>query len=266
MGRAIERIEQDLAAIEESISILAKEFESVYEIYLTHLGKAARHSLVLASYELCTQSSPEKFLSLSLTRRQQLQQDIRLLSQKVGEELTRLMKVTKETDSDSENAEEIKSSPPRVITNPIDLARWQHHLEEAIADKLKAVSRDTNVLLQSAGILPKKPSEAILEVSDASLEVTDILPPMPANIADLINEIENERHPPEPREPMTQRKTVIGLRLIEIELADVTVNSGRNKIRHLLTQLSKLGRQYQKTQQEWAIAAAESAWRASWFE
>lgn len=265
MGRAIERIEQDLAAIEESISILAKEFESAYEIYLTHLGKAARHSLVLASYELCTQSSPEKFLSLSLTRRQQLQQDIRLLSQKVGEELTRLIKVTKETGSDSENAEQIKSSPPRAITNPIDLARWQHHLEEAIADKLKAVSRDTNVLLQSAGILAKKPSEAILEVSDASLEMTD-MPPMPPNLADLINEIENDRHPTERREPMTQRKTVIGLQLIEIELADVTVNSGRNKIRHLLTQLSKLGRQYQKTQGEWAIAAAESAWRASWFE
>ncbi len=264
MGRAIERIEQDLAAIEESISLLAKEFELAYDIYLTHLGQAVRHSLVLASYELCTQSSPEKFLSLSLTRRQQLQQDIRLLSQKVGVELSSLLLATKNTGVDSDNAEENKKSPSPAMNNPMDLARWQHHLEEAIADKLKAVSRDTNILLQAAGILPKKTPEAVLEVTDTSIDLTD-MPPMPPNIADLINEIEQERHPNESR-GLTQRKTVIGLRLIEIELADVTVNSGRNKIRHLLTQLSKLGRKYQKTQSEWAIAAAESAWRASWFE
>jgi hypothetical protein len=262
MGRAIERIEQDLKAIEESISKLTIEFETAYSIYLTHLGSAVRQQLVLASYEFCTQSSPEKFLSLSLKMRQKLQQDIRQLSQKVEAELSSLMKVKKDT-AELGIGEEISSPQPAIIT-PIDLAEWQHYLEEAIADQLKIVSRDANVLLRVAGIIPKITPLEILEDMNASIEASEILPPMPPEISKLIDEVENERR--ESRGPMTQKKTVIGLRLIEIELADVTVNSGRNKIRHLLTELGKLGREYQKQQRQWAIAAAESAWRASWFE
>ncbi|MHC5831391.1 MAG: hypothetical protein ACYT04_89355, partial [Nostoc sp.] len=58
----------------------------------------------------------------------------------------------------------------------------------------------------------------------------------------------------------------INLRLGEIEFADVTLSSERRQIRSILVQLNKLGREYQKTHRERAIAEAEAAWRASWFE
>jgi len=59
---------------------------------------------------------------------------------------------------------------------------------------------------------------------------------------------------------------VIQLRLTEIEFADAALNVIRNRIRNHSAQLRNLGREYQKKQRERAIAEAQSAWRASWFD
>jgi hypothetical protein len=40
MARAVERIEQDLATLEEAIALLATELYSTYSQYLTLLGQA----------------------------------------------------------------------------------------------------------------------------------------------------------------------------------------------------------------------------------
>ncbi|MDZ8053250.1 MAG: hypothetical protein RMX68_025485 [Aulosira sp. ZfuVER01] len=87
MARAIERIDRDIALLKEAIKAIAAELESAYANYLGILGQAVRQQLILATYHLCTQGYPEKFLKLSLNQRQQLQQTIRKLGQQAAEQL-----------------------------------------------------------------------------------------------------------------------------------------------------------------------------------
>ena len=87
MPRAVERIEQDLATLEEAIALLRAEFHSTYSQYLKLLGQAVRQQLILASYQVCTQGYPESFLGLSFNQRQKLQQALRQLGGQAQEQL-----------------------------------------------------------------------------------------------------------------------------------------------------------------------------------
>lgn len=80
MVRTVERIEQELAILDQSVATIAQEFHDTYNQYLRVLGQAVRQQLILASYHLCTQGYPERFLKLSLSQRQQLQQGLRHLA------------------------------------------------------------------------------------------------------------------------------------------------------------------------------------------
>ncbi|MEH2135532.1 hypothetical protein [Nostoc sp.] len=277
MARAIERIEQDIEALKEAIRAIAIELQTAYASYLNTLGLAVRKQLILASYHLCTQGYPENFLHLSLNQRQQLQQAIRKSGQVAAEQLLVCIK-SDEAKLDNEEVEEedkevvsselLDTSNSQPLTadtsNPIEVAKWQHNLEETTQEILKKLSHDANLLLQKAGILPKKLPEPILAAaaaaaSEASAEVM----PGPPNLLNLVIEIENEQQSED--SGLTQIMA-INLRLGEIEFADVALSSERRQIRSILVKLNKLGREYQKKHRERAIAEAEAAWRASWFE
>ncbi|MEG4107989.1 hypothetical protein [Microcoleus sp. S13_C5] len=101
MVRPRERIEQDLAGLEEALAALTLEFRSTYEGYLTALGQAVRQQLILACYHLCTQAVPESFLKLSFDGRQKMQQSVRRLAAVSDEKLRSLV-------SESEAEEEIE--------------------------------------------------------------------------------------------------------------------------------------------------------------
>ncbi|MFS0516367.1 hypothetical protein ACEYW6_16860 [Nostoc sp. UIC 10607] len=284
MARAIERIERDIAALKEAIRAIAVELQSAYASYLDTLGLAVRKQLILASYHLCTQGYPENFLHLSLNQRQQLQQAIRKLGQVAAEQLLTCIKSEEagvdkgdEEDEEDEGDEGVTSSSSSGLldtsncqfltadtSNPMELAKWQQNLEEVMQEILKRLSHDANLLLQKAGVLPKKLPEPILAAaaaaaSEASAEVM----PGPPNLLNLVIEIENEQQSED--SGLTQIMA-INLRLGEIEFADVTLSSERRQIRSILVQLNKLGREYQKKHRERAVAEAEAAWRASWFE
>jgi hypothetical protein len=278
MARAIERIEQDIAALKEAIGAIALQLETAYGSYLGILGLAVQKQLILASYHLCTHGYPQSFLYLSLNQRQQLQQAIRKLGQLGAEELLTCIKdegdegdegdVALASDRVEDDGEgRLNSSLSSLFldtSNPIELAKWQHNLEEVTQEILKKVSHDANLLLQKAGILPKKLPEPILAAaaaaaSEASAEVMS----GPPNLLNLVIEIENEQQPED--SGLTQIMA-INLRLGEIEFADITLSSERRQIRSILVQLNKLEREYQKKYRERTIAEAEAAWRASWFE
>lgn len=74
MAGSINRVDQDIAALEEAIAKIAQEFHHAYEVYLVALGQGVRQQLILASYHLCTQIYPQVFLELSVSQRQKLQQ------------------------------------------------------------------------------------------------------------------------------------------------------------------------------------------------
>jgi hypothetical protein len=104
MARAIERIERDIALLQEAIDAIAAELYSAYASYLVVLGQAVRQQLILASYHLCTQGYPQNFLKLSLNQKQQLQQAIRKLGHRAVEEL--LIAIRSEEDEEDEEDEE----------------------------------------------------------------------------------------------------------------------------------------------------------------
>lgn len=149
-------------------------------------------------------------------------------------------------------------------SNPMELAAWQKNLERAISYIIKSLSRDGNRLLQKAGILPKKLPPQVLEAAVASAEASsDVMAAGPPNLLNLVVGIQTEEQ--EEPENLTQ-VMALNLRLVEIEFADIKLSSERKQIRNILNQLNKLGREYQKKQREHSIAAAEAAWRSSWYE
>ncbi len=106
MVRARERIEQDLAALEEALAALTLEYQSTYEGYLTALGQAVRQQLILACYHLCTQAVPESFLKLSFDARQKMQQSVRRLAAASEEKLRSLVTESEEEEEIEKDEEE----------------------------------------------------------------------------------------------------------------------------------------------------------------
>ncbi|NJL46047.1 MAG: hypothetical protein HC922_10755 [Leptolyngbyaceae cyanobacterium SM2_3_12] len=70
----------------------------------------------------------------------------------------------------------------------------------------------------------------------------------------------------DPREGMMTHLAAINLRLSDIEFADVQASLWRSKLRTAMGRLRKLGKQYHQAQRELAIAEAEQAWRAVWYD
>jgi hypothetical protein len=307
MARTIERIEQDIVALEEAIKAIAQQLQNAYMSYLNALGQAVGQQLVLATYHLCTQGYPENFLGLSLNQRQQLQQSIRMLAKQAAEQLIvntmiaaqqqweegfdeeiELLPTAKpedemednestefsvveskhNTNDSTENLEEASELHTQnfmssaVPSHPLELAMWQQEVEAVIHGTISKLSRNTNILLQKVGILPKKLPEPVLESDRFASETTEAMPGAP-NLINLVIEVDGSDEGSE--ETLTQI-TTINLRLGEIEFADSTVSVERQQIRNILAQLNKLGREYKKKQRERTIAEAEVAWRASWFE
>jgi hypothetical protein len=299
MARAIERIEQDLAALEEATALLRAELNKTYFQYLQLLGQAVRRQLILASYQVCTHGYPEAFLSLSFNQRQKLQQSIQQMGKKAQEQLLSHLEASKKvtkaevTDSDepvpqpeltsSEPAQDDIPEPLSIVepipgnlkapetinitnpelTKPEQLAQWQEQLEEAIGQTLETLSLNTNRLLQQTGIIPRKLPAAVLEAATKADSSTESVTVGSPNLLNLLMETESED---DSEDSTLTRIIAINLRLSEIEFADPALNAGRNQIRNLSAKRNTLHREYHKKQRERSVAQAEAAWRASWFE
>ncbi len=264
MARAVEQIERDIAALEETVRAIAAELHSAYTSYLTALGQAVQQQLILASYHLCTQGYPESFLGLPFNQRQQLQQAVRKVGQNAAEQLIAYIKIeeTEDTIQEPEEILDLTQNSPHP-SSPRTLAQWQQNLEQAIANTLKTLSRETNRLLQQAGILPKSLPAPVLEAAVNASEGAAEAMPGPPNLLNLLIETENNQ---ESGDSSVTHIIAINLRLAEIEFADATVRAGRNQIRNLEGRVRSLGREYLKKQRERVVAEAEAAWRASWFD
>jgi hypothetical protein len=267
MAGTLERIEKDLVVLGEVVASLAAEFYSSYSSYLQSLGQAVRQQLILASYHICTQGYPDAFVSLPFSGRQQLQKSLRQMAEQAQTQLPLLVESTsssvgQESESDTTNAIANTINTPTPITNPEQLGNWQEKLEEAIAQTLQQLSRNSNRLLQQSGILPSHLPEEVLEVA-AQAEASGDNVLGPPNLLNLVMETEN---PQASEVAKITQILAIRLRLSEIEFADTSTMANRNQIRHLSSRLSTLRREYYKKQRERTIAEAEAAWRSSWFE
>jgi hypothetical protein len=284
MTRAIEHIDQDLAALEKRLHQLAEELSTLYRHYLETLADTTRRQLILASYHLCTQGYATQFLNLSLSERQALQQALQQLARQAQCQIVAQLDPSapedgldgdEETEAEARgeeagvaglmassppdtNAIALVSQPERVLT-PTDLLEWQEEVEEAIAITLQEISHAANRLLQQNQILPSQLPEPVLEVAAKAGMATETT--APPNLLNLIVETENEDE-----ESSITHLMTIRLRLTEIEFSDAHLTAYRGKIRTLGGGLSQLRQDYHRRQREKAIAEAEAAWRASWYE
>jgi hypothetical protein len=296
MVRAIQSIERDLAALQSLVGAIADEFYTTYQEYLQSLGQAMRQQLILASYYLCTQGYPEKFLQLSLSQRQHLQQSLQRMARDAQQHLTEGLLSLEESRRQNQGAtppHSLQASPTANGSNesmdeaiapseafppetshpnpdsilaiagitPHDVAEWQGKIEARISTQLQLLSHHTNQLLQEIGLLSGKLPEPILEVaSKADMVAEATLGPPNLLKLQVVTEGEEEE------ELEATHLMVVHLRLSEIEFSDPTLAPKRAKIRELSSRLQQLGRDFRKKQREKAIAEAEAAWRSSWFE
>lgn len=178
---------------------------------------------------------------------------------------------------------------------PLRLAKHHIYLEQQIRDLLQRISRQANQRLHSAKILPNLPDAILHAASDAEIgpgrgrSVPNVLNVMVAISPDLTRnsnhrlesslmaesapgdrqeeeEDEDEEEEDEGSESTMTHLAAINLRLSDLEFNDVQSSLGRSKLRTALGKLRKFGKQYQKLQRELAIASAEQAWRAVWYE
>lgn len=168
-------------------------------------------------------------------------------------------------EDDEEYEDEDEDEPDLVVADrplqPRDILRWQERLEDGIVEYLQDLSHAANRLLQKSDILPARLPEPVLEVAARADLATDAAA-SPPNLLNLVVETESKGK----KESTMQQVMAVRLRLSEIEFSDTSATVWRSKIRDLMAQLSKLGREYQKKQKERSIAQAEAAWRSSWYE
>jgi hypothetical protein len=291
MARSIQQIEQDLAALSEQVEVLAERFRQGYTQYLNVLGQSMQKQLVLASYQICTQTYPEAFLSLSFAQRQTLQKNLRQLSQQAREQLLFALEMPEVEEAEEfdwveesaiaqeaeepldleeadfgpspEPLEEEDEEEEEESANPSDrLLQWIKQIEQAIQEILQAVSTQANVLLRGAKILPDRLPAKLMEMAVQSEEAGTSV----GNSPNLLNLLVEAEETDSEKESTVMQITAVRLRLSELEFADPTLSAERNSLRQSIATAKKLAKQYQKYQRECAIAQAELAWRASWYE
>ena len=87
MVNASGHIEQQLSKIQTQTADIATELEALVDSYLKVLSQAGKRQLVLAAYHVCTQIYPDRFLELSLSQRDDLQQRLRELGNRIPSQL-----------------------------------------------------------------------------------------------------------------------------------------------------------------------------------
>ncbi|MBF2027451.1 MAG: hypothetical protein IGS48_11870 [Oscillatoriales cyanobacterium C42_A2020_001] len=289
MVASVERIEQEIVELHKAVSVLAEEFYQTYSEYLNALGQALRQQIVMSGYHVCTQGYPTQFLALSLSQRQTLQQHFRALAKQAQANLSALLRQpgSAETPSDEtdlsdemdleeadggddvtvavDNAEATLPEIQRSLT-PGALAEWQEALETAIAQEFSSVSTKANRLLQQAGVLPKKLPEFLQATTNSQIEEMA----HSSDMLSLLLEAQANSTDPDEEEQEGSRLVVqivaFHLQLSDVEFGDGAATALRNRLRSLSARLKKAGQLFRKKERELAIARAQDAWRAAWFE
>ncbi len=273
MAGSIDQISQRLAALDQKIETMGDAFTQTYRGYLKQLGQTVRQQIILSCYRICTENYPKRFLALSLSQRQQLQENLQTLARQTETDLNNLLYPIAETKLDPEPVElpdELEALlsetepdlPDEPSLTPLEaLTIWQEQLERSIAKTLKSTSSAANRFLQEAGILPKRIPQAILDA--AAKESSDSGESNLLNVLVSASEKSSDAETPSAISAL-MHVVAVNLRLSEIEFNDPAVSTWRGKLRELKQQFQALARDYQKKRREQSIAEAQLAWKSTW--
>ena len=77
MTKSIQQVKQDLENLKSTVADTAIELEELHLNYLHLLSQSLKQQLIFACYQICTRLYPQSFLDLSLSEKQDLQQNLR---------------------------------------------------------------------------------------------------------------------------------------------------------------------------------------------
>lgn len=80
MTKSIQQVRQELKNLESTVADAAIELEDLHRDYLNLLSQSLKQQLISACYQICTQLYPQSFIDLSLTDKQNLQQNFRQIA------------------------------------------------------------------------------------------------------------------------------------------------------------------------------------------
>ncbi len=275
MTGSIEQISQRLAALDQQIETMGDTFTETYRGYLKQLGQTVRQQIILSCYHICTENYPKRFLALSMSQRQQLQNNLQEIARQTEMDLNELLQSIAQTKLDPEPIElpdeleallsEIDSeAPDEPALTPLEaLTIWQEQIERSILKALKSASSTANRFLQEAEILPKRIPQAVLDAASKA-ESGDAGAPNLLNVLVSASEKPPDPDAPPPALSALMHIVAVNLRLSEIEFNHPAVMNWRNKLRELKQQFQALARDYQKKRREQSIAEAQLAWKSTW--
>jgi cell division protein FtsL len=247
MARPIETIEKDIETLQTQCKLIAEHLSKADAKYLESLAQGVHQQLIMTAYQVCTQVYPKLFLQLSFSQTEQVQKHLKQAVKDLQIQLRSLQEGCQDTL-------EFKA--------PLDVIDWQKSLENKISNSFNVASREVNYILHKAGIFPQ---EAPTDLIEAATQI-DTASEAIASAPNLVNIMVQNPEIPEDGAPILTSIKAIQLRLADIEFSNSQIMTARHQIRHLLSQLANLQREYQQRQGEWLIVEAENAWRRSWFE
>lgn len=107
MVKAKSQIQRRLEQLQQQTASLADDFDQLYRNYLKLLAQASQQQLVLAAYHLCTKVYPDKFLTLSLSQREQLQQSLQKLGTQLPDQFLTKLETAQRLSRQSNQAQKI---------------------------------------------------------------------------------------------------------------------------------------------------------------
>ncbi|NJL52547.1 MAG: hypothetical protein HC930_10590 [Hydrococcus sp. SU_1_0] len=87
MTKSIQQVKHNLEILKSQVAETATELEELHCNYLELLSHSLKQQLILACYQICTQLYPQSFINLSLSAKQDLQQNLRNLSTELKSQL-----------------------------------------------------------------------------------------------------------------------------------------------------------------------------------
>jgi hypothetical protein len=91
MTKSIQQVKQNLEILKSQVAETATELEELHSSYLELLSHSLKQQLILACYQICTQLYPQSFIDLSLSAKQDLQQNLRNFSLELKSQLAEII-------------------------------------------------------------------------------------------------------------------------------------------------------------------------------
>ena len=167
---SVDRIKGEIVALEQSAMAIGQELRSAYTQYLTAFTPIVQQQLILACYRLCTQGYPDRFLKLSFSERQMLQQALRQLGQQATEQLMLPLQEPSEAASEVETADDRDESKASVMD--LNEAAAADELEAAETDLLSEGREELAIGSDDSEDSEDSEDEDELELEESELEVT----------------------------------------------------------------------------------------------